>query len=141
MNVKIADIMTAQVLTTSRHQTVGRVKDLMTTHGVHALPVVNGDGEPLGVVTSSDLVAATSSTSRVGSVMSKQVVTISPYSEPHIAARTMRNKHFHHLIVTQEKKVVGIVSSFDLLKLIEDHSFKPKNAPKIKNRKATSRKR
>lgn len=141
MNVKIADLMTSNVLTATRHQTVGHVRTLMASHGIHALPVVDSDKMPVGVVTTSDLMSDVSPTSRVGTVMSKQVVTIPAYSQPRIAARTMRNKGFHHLVVTHEKKIVGILSTFDLLRLLEDHSFSPKNAPKVKQRKATSRKR
>ena len=42
----------------------------------------------------------------------------------------MRNKQVHHLIVTHEGKIQGIVSTYDLLKLVAEHRFVPKNAPK-----------
>ena len=41
----------------------------------------------------------------------------------------MRNHRIHHVVVTHEKKVVGILSAFDLLKLVEDHRFVMKSAP------------
>jgi signal-transduction protein with cAMP-binding, CBS, and nucleotidyltransferase domain len=46
----------------------------------------------------------------------------------------MRNHKIHHLIVTHEQKVVGILSAFDLLKLVENHRFIDKNAPDINKR-------
>jgi hypothetical protein len=43
-------------------------------------------------------------------------------------------------VVTHEKKVVGILSSFDLLKLVEEHRWVPKNPPSPKQRnKANAR--
>ena len=41
----------------------------------------------------------------------------------------MRNHKIHHLAVTSEKKVVGIISSFGLMKLIEGKRFEMKNPP------------
>lgn len=129
MNVKVEDLMTSQVLTASRHQTVGHVRELMASHGIHALPVVDSAGEVVGIVTSTDVVAEVSSTSKVSSVMSRDVVSVPAYAEPATAARMMRNKGIHHLIVTHEKKIVGILSTFDLLQLVEDHNFVAKNRP------------
>ncbi len=61
--------------------------------------------------------------------MTKNVLTIPKYSSIHIAARIMRNHNIHHLVVTHEKKIVGVLSSFDLLALLEKHRFVSKNAP------------
>jgi CBS domain-containing protein len=53
-----------------------------------------------------------------------------------VAARIMRNHKIHHLMVTDEKKLIGIISSFDLLKLVEGHRFEIKNpaTPKSKGK-------
>ena len=61
--------------------------------------------------------------------MSKKVFTVPEYEDASVAARVMRNHHIHHLVVTHEQKVVGILSTFDLLQLVEDHRFVMKNAP------------
>ena len=45
------------------------------------------------------------------------------YNDASIAARIMRKNKIHHVVVTHEKKVVGLISSFDLLKLVEGHRF------------------
>ena len=59
--------------------------------------------------------------------MTEKVYTIPEYEDVSVAARMMRNHKIHHLIVTQEQKVIGIISSYDLLKLIEGHRFVMKN--------------
>jgi signal-transduction protein with cAMP-binding, CBS, and nucleotidyltransferase domain len=50
----------------------------------------------------------------------------------------MRNNHIHHLAVTHEKKIIGMLSSYDLLKLVENHRCIPKNAstPKKNSKRA-----
>ena len=54
---------------------------------------------------------------------------IVPGNDASVAARIMRKNKIHHVVVTHEKRVVGIISSFDLLKLVEEHRFVAKGAP------------
>ena len=129
MNIKIDDLMVKQVLTGTRHQTVGHVKELMAEHKIHALPIVGSEGEVLGIVTSTDLLEDHADGAPISSVMTERVYTVPQYNGAHIAARIMRKHHIHHVVVTHEKKIVGVISSFDLLKLVEDHRFAMKNAP------------
>jgi CBS domain-containing protein len=125
----VGDLMTRSVITVTRHQTVGHVQDLMSKHGIHAIPVVNADGAPVGVVTTTTLIDGPAAETLLGKVMNREVYSIPEYSGLHLAARMMRNHGIHHLLVTHEKKVVGILSTFDLLKLIEDRRFTPKTKP------------
>ena len=129
MNVKVDDIMVPLVMTTTPHRSVGHVREIMAEHRVSCLPVVDSEGEPAGIITSSDLLGDIPDAKPVGQVMSDKVLTVPRYADPSLAARIMRNHHVHHLVVTHEKKLVGIVSSFDLLQLVEDHRFSMKNAP------------
>lgn len=130
MNTKIADLMVEKVMTATRHQTIGHVREVMATHAVSCMPVVNPDGEPLGIVTSTDLLnCGHAEAAPVSGVMSKGAYSVPQYADPSMAARIMRNHHVHHVLVTHEGELVGIVSAFDLLRLVEDHRFVMKNAP------------
>jgi CBS domain-containing protein len=111
----------------------------METEGIHALPVVNTDGEPVGIVTSADILGDEAPDMPVAEVMSRKVYTVARYDGVHIAARVMRNHKLHHAVVTEERKVVGILSSFDMLKLVEDKRFSMKNAPNESKRKGSRR--
>ena len=136
MNVKIDELMTKQVMTTTPSQRIGHVKSVMNDNGIHAMPVVNPEGEPIGIVSTSDFLNHYSDAAPIRSLMSKKVYTVNAYDGPHIAARVMRNHHLHRVVVTHEKKVVGILSSFDLLCLVEDRRYTAKNAPtKSKSRR------
>jgi CBS domain-containing protein len=66
--------------------------------------------------------------------MSEDVTVVPAYNNVDVAARIMRKHKIHHVVVTHEKKVVGIISSFDLLRLIEGHRFVAKDAPKPSRR-------
>lgn len=127
--VHIEDLMSSQVMTVTRGHSVGKVRALMAKHGIHCLPVTDGEGVPVGIVTSSDLIEKVSDETLVGQVMTKDVQTVPRYGDPHIAARLMRKHGIHHLVVTHEQEIVGILSSFDLLRLVEDRRFVLKNLP------------
>ncbi len=136
MNTKVADLMVESVITTHQHQTIGHIKQIMKKNKVSSLPIVNADGEVDGIITFRDLTNDISDETQVRHIMTKEVLTIPKYSGVHIAARVMRNHHIHHLIVTHEKKIVGVLSSFDLLLLVEDHRFVMKNSPTKSNKKS-----
>ena len=135
MNIKVNDIMVASVVTTHQHQTIGHIKAIMRRNGIHSVPIVNAENEVQGIITTNDLVGDVSDETQVRLVMSKDVLTVPQYSGVHIAARVMRNHKIHNLVVTHEKKIVGVVSSYDLLRLVEDHRFVMKNPPSKSNKK------
>ncbi|MCR9290170.1 MAG: CBS domain-containing protein [Bacteroidetes bacterium] len=135
MNIKAEDLMIASVITTHRHQTIGHAKDIMKRNNVHSLPIVDSENILEGIITVNDLTDEISDDTKVGHIMVKKVLTIPKYSGIHVAARIMRNHHIHHLVVTHEKKIVGVLSSFDLLALVEEHRYISKNPPtKSKNK-------
>ncbi len=134
MNATTADIMHSPVMTLTPHQSVGHARELMQRHGVSAFPLVEPGGELVGIVTASDLLDDHAEGTGLGSFAKRQVYTVHPGDGPHVAARIMRNHHLHHVVVVDRgadgtDEVAGIVSSFDLLRLVEDHRFVMKNAP------------
>jgi CBS domain-containing protein len=137
VNLKVKDLMAEQVITAQPHHTVSHVRKLMEANGVHAVPIVASDESLAGVVTTADLAAKLKDATPISKVMTERVYTIPAYNDVHLAARLMRNHHCHHVVVTHEQKVVGILSSMDLLELVEEHRFvmKPGPAPRKKAKK------
>ncbi len=131
MNIKISDLMSTRVIHAEPHHSVARVRRLMSKNHLHAIPVVDSEGQPVGIVSTIDLMTPKDGTP-INKVMTERVYTIPRYNGIHQAARLMRNHHIHHVVVTHEKEVVGILSSFDLLKLVEDHRFIMKPGPPAK---------
>ncbi len=140
MNAKVNDLMVSPVMTTTRQQSFGHVKKILAEHHASCLPVVDDEGLPVGMITASDLIQDHNDDERVASFMSDKVLTVPKYGDVSLAARIMRNHKIHHVVVTEKKKVVGIISSFDLLRLVEDHRFVMKNAP-TQSKKAGGKRR
>ena len=134
MNVKILELMSSNVITAQPHQTVGQLKEKMAKRSLSSVPVVSPDNIPVGVVSASDILATEKEGTAISNIMTEKVYTIPEYEDVSVAARMMRNHKIHHLIVTQEQKVVGVISSYDLLKLIEGHRFIMKNPPTPKSK-------
>lgn len=139
MNAKVQDLMTASVVTTEPHRSVDHVRKMMDRNQIGAIPVVGSEGQPLGIVSAADLVSDLKGSSPISTVMREKVYTIPQYDEVSTAARVMRNHRIHHLVVTHEKEVVGVLSAFDLLKLVEEHRFVAKPAPGQSKRKGSKR--
>ncbi|MCE2481580.1 MAG: CBS domain-containing protein [Alphaproteobacteria bacterium] len=136
MNIRIADIMTKRVVVAQPHHTIGHVRQLMERNRIGALPVVGPDNEALGIVTSTDLLRRHKDESPCSRIMSDGVRAVPAYNEVSVAARIMRKHKIHHVVVTKERKVVGMISSFDLLKLVDGNRFQLRQAPTpAKNRK------
>jgi CBS domain-containing protein len=129
MNVKIADVMAKRVITAQPHHTVEHLRGLLERNRIHAIPVVGQEGEALGIVTTADLAGELKNGTPAQQLMTEDVRTVPAYNDASVAARIMRKNKIHHVVVTHEKKVVGIISSFDLLKLVEEHRFVAKGAP------------
>jgi CBS domain-containing protein len=124
----VSDLMASEVVTARPDEPVGVLRERMAQHGIHALPVVDGEQVPLGIVTASDLLADLADETPVAKIMTHEVMTIPAYSRVHEAARAMLNQRIHHLVVTHEKQVVGILSSFDILHLVAERRFTMKSA-------------
>ncbi|MDH4169689.1 MAG: CBS domain-containing protein [Acidimicrobiia bacterium] len=136
MTVNIDQIMQHPVMTATPHQSIGHIRGVMAEQKISALPIVDTDGEAVGMVTASDMLADHPVDAPVSTIMSTPVFTVPRYDGPHIAARIMRNHHLHHVVVTEGKKVAGIVSAYDLLRLVEDHRFTAKPGPTPSNKRS-----
>jgi len=135
MNVTVDDLMVRQVMTATPHQTAEHVRKVMAEHVGSCIPVVNSDGEPVGVVSATDFLEEHAAGTPISQFMSEKVYTVPQYADASLPARIMRNHKIHHVVVTHEKKVVGMISSFDLLKLVEEHRFVMKNAPGVSQKR------
>ncbi len=129
MNVKVEEVMITPVISTHERKSIGHAREIMLRNKVHSLPIVDGENKVVGIITTHDMVDEVSDDTTINLVMSKKVLTIPKYSGIHIAARIMRNHHVHHLVVTHEKELIGVLSSLDLLLFVEEHRFISKNAP------------
>ena len=139
MNVKVHELMSASVVTAQPHQSVEHVRDMLEKNHIGLAPVVDSDDHPVGVISVTDLAHDLKPGTPIKTIMTDKIYTVPQYDDVSIAARVMRNHQIHHVIVTNEQKVVGVLSAFDMLKLVEDHRYVSKNAPTPSKRKGSKR--
>jgi CBS domain-containing protein len=117
----VKDIMTSPVITVSDKTFVDEIAQLMDRYNVSGIVVAINDDNPLGIITERDLVTRvlakniqpSKSTSK--EVMSSPLITIGPEESLTEAARKMNKLKVKRLGVSYKEKLVGIVSSGDIL--------------------------
>jgi len=96
----------------------------MDERGVNRLPVIDAEGQLCGIVSDMDLriaEAAGGLADRIGSVMTRRLVTISEYCTLEKAASLMRQKGIGGLPVVRGTQLVGIITDgdiFDVFRLL-----------------------
>ncbi len=116
---RVEELMTAVVVTASASQTAKQVRDSMIRNGISSLPVVDAAGILEGIITSRDILGASDLEAPITGLLSPAVFTVTPGEDAWYVAETMIANHLHHVVVTEDQKVVGIVSSYDLLPLVK----------------------
>jgi signal-transduction protein with cAMP-binding, CBS, and nucleotidyltransferase domain len=100
--------------------TANEAAQMMLDSHVSAVVVTDDDGNLKGIVTERDMVHRVIVTNtksadlKLGEIMTKDPLTISPDDLAKDALELMRERRFRHLPVTENGKVVGMVSIRDL---------------------------
>jgi len=145
--MKVQDVMTRDVVTVTAEASVQEIVNLLIEHRVSALPVVDADGAVIGIVSEGDLIRRpeiagerlltwwasmiSSPESRARryvrthgqsarTVMSKDVVTVSPSAPVAEVVRLLEKHKIKRTPVVRGGKLVGIVSRSDLLRLLAE---------------------
>jgi len=119
----IKSIMSTNVVSVDRKKLVCELEGLFVSHKISAAPLVDTSGEITGFVTKSDInrfhfTNGDPYYTRVCEIASPIVVTIDVSASLEEAANLMIEKHLHHLLVVDSSGMVGLLSSFDFLKLV-----------------------
>ncbi len=142
----VRDAMTGSVFAVAMDTSLETAARLLASHHFSGAPVVNRKGQVVGVVTLADLSDPdrdrTTAEGRahyyridgrgteelgddlptgegvVKDVMSHYVLAISPDAPLLDAVRLMSHDHVHRLLVVEDGKLVGIVTTMDVLKVI-----------------------
>lgn len=142
--MKVADVMTTEVVTVSLNNAVRQAAKLMLQHGVSGLPVLDDDNKLVGVITEGDLLRrselgfsavadhspgtlsnddrarayAKSHAWRVGDVMVEELVTVTEDASVGEAAALMQERRVKRIPVLRNGMLVGIISRADVLQAI-----------------------
>ncbi len=115
--MQIVNLMTSDPVTIGARETLSKAKSLMEAGGFRRLPVLD-DGRLVGILTERDLRQYTGylESTRVNAAMSTAIVTVTPHNTVEDAARLMLKHKIGGLPIVAEGKLVGIVTTSDLLK-------------------------
>lgn len=138
------DVMTSTVVTVDPGASIQDAARLLMEHRVSGLPVVDGSGRVIGLVTEADLIVRQKSPARraswwhrfladpeqlaeeyrktagstVGDVMTARVVCVDPRTPIQAIAALMERRGIKRVPVVSEGRLVGIVSRADLVKAL-----------------------
>ena len=118
-SILIQDIMTRSLITVNKTTTAFQVAKMMEQGGIGAIIVKDNDN-PTGIVTDRDFatkIAAhnLSFDTKVEKIMSSPLVTINHNEPISAAAERMSSKKIRKLAVTENGKIIGIITSTDLV--------------------------
>ena len=135
----IESVMTKDLVTLRPGGSLADARELMQTHRIHHLPVVNDDDSLVGLLTLTDLLAATDSVLRgdaerihateikVEDVMVTDLATIDRQADLRQSALFLEKHRIGCLPVVENGKLLGIVTDTDfvaiainLLELLEE---------------------
>lgn len=129
MNIltKVADLMATDLVTVTVHTPILEVRGLLITHGVHHLPVVGPTGNLEGIVSLSDFVKVLEKdlaglTAR--DIMTSGLAKVDASETVRTAASLFTLNKFHALPVVNGDKLVGIITTLDLIKLIDKEEIR-----------------
>ena len=114
--MEMIHIMTRHPETIHPDDTLAKAKEMMDVAGFRRLPVVK-DGEVVGMLTERNLRehGGYLETTKVNAAMSSPLISVSPQSTVQEAARLMLRHKVGGLPVLDNGKLVGIVTSIDML--------------------------
>ena len=125
---KVRDFMTRDVISVKPDTPVDEIAHTFAEKGIHGVPVIDEQGKLVGIISQTDLVNLLSFQDMLSywkglkakHVMTKEVVTISPEASIEEAAQLMSKLRIHRLVVVEGGKVVGIISTTDLMRAMEE---------------------
>ncbi|MEV0489764.1 CBS domain-containing protein [Streptomyces atratus] len=125
----VADLMTPTAVSVQRGTAFKEIARLLDEFGITAVPVLDDDRHPVGIVSEADLLRrrnAGGGTPTAVDLMSSPVITAGPDWSAVRAARVMEMHGVKRLpVVDAEDRLIGIVARSDLLQLFlrKDHAI------------------
>ena len=115
----VKDVMTKNLISADPSTTVFQVANMMEKGGVGAV-LVKENGEPAGIITDRDFAIKVttqnlSSDTTIDKVASYPLATIDSGETIVSAASMMSSKKIRKLAVTENSKIIGIITSTDLV--------------------------
>ena len=135
LNTPLSAIMTTDLIIVRPADTLKTAADAFRKNNIHHLPVVDEQGKLAGIFSKSDFlrvgntwnafqrkndmpetVGAFNEKVSIGQVMTRDPVKLSPADTISTAVGIFRENLFHSIPIVEKDTLVGMVTTFDLLK-------------------------
>ena len=126
--MKTRDVMTSSVITVSPDTPVPTAATLLYSHGFTAAPVVDADGQIIGIVTEADLARSPvvpdwwmiqrEPDPTVGQVMTSEPRVMHPEDDLADVVAVMLDSSIRSIPIVEDGELVGIVTRQDVLRVV-----------------------
>lgn len=129
--MEIKEVMNPEVFVVQENEQVGHARNLMLSHGISKLVVVDGQGKPVGMVTEKDLTRKLKGNGpkwksrpidkiSIRRIMSTDPITANPNDEIHTAIELLIKNNIGSIPIVDEDGIAGIITKTDLMKVYTD---------------------
>jgi len=128
MPLKAKDIMQKPVIAATPRASLRDIASQIIKHGFSGMPVVEQDGKVLGVITEADIVYSLIDGHRLENVTAADFMTTPPATvdvETSLeeVMRTLQERRIVRVPVTEQGKLVGIISRRDVIRAVLEPEF------------------
>ena len=128
--MRVDELMQTEVQTVPSDAVVNDAVVVLADSRISALPVVDGAGRMVGVISSTDVLASEEEAedqrardtlfekTMVRDLMTPRPLTIAPDAEVKEAAQQMLYADVHRLFVTQGGSLIGVISTTDIMRAV-----------------------
>lgn len=134
MNDEISTIMTTKVVTLGPEDKVSDAREIFRTNNFHHIPICD-EGILVGVVTTFDLLRLQKPRHETDNlplreVMTSKLAVLNPTDKIGAASIVLLQNRFHSVpVVDENRKLEGILTTFDLLKYQYQTAYPGDNFP------------
>lgn len=128
--MRVADLMQRDVKTVPADATIAEAVSALADAHVSGLPVLDGSGKMVGVITTTDILVAEAETedpgarerlfeaTEVSEIMTRQPRVIGPAADLRAVAQQMLRQDVHRLFVEEHGQLVGVISQTDVVRAV-----------------------
>ena len=115
----VRDIMKKEIIAGKESDSIQKISKMLTERNMSNVPIINGEGELIGIVSEQDILRAMESKNFINKVandiMTKKVLSVKENDSLEYVSKIFTEHLFRRLPVTRDKKVVGSITRDDII--------------------------